>query len=241
MRRRTKVITITAVAVIVLGGIVVIAGPLVYRDFIAAPAAEAPTLSAEKGGALDPAESDVTEGGILDPAALTGTWQLAEGSEAGYRVDEVLRGVDVPVTGRTSELTGSLTVDGLALTEASFEIDVASIATDQPPRDQYFRETALRVGEHPTASFELTEPVALDTAPASGEVLEHEFTGDLTIAGVTRSVTFTAQARTDGTTAEVAGQIPITFADFGVAAPDLSFVKVDPTGFIDFSLVFTKT
>lgn len=234
MTRRAKIITIVAVCVVALGAIVVIAGPPIYRDYFAAPAAEVPTLTAEDG-ALTP---DSTE--PLDVADLSGEWAVTDGSEAGYRVDEVLRGTDVEVTGRTSEVIGSLQVTDLTVESAEFTVDIASIATDQPSRDDYFRNTAMRVGEHPTATFRLTEPVTASALPEPGETVELQFTGDLTLAGVTQSVTFTAQARTDGTTAEVAGQIPITFEDYGVTAPDLGFVRVEPTGYVEFSLVFAR-
>lgn len=234
MGKRAKVITIVAVCIVALGATAAIAGPMIYRDLIAAPADEIPTLTADEH-ALDP-----DAGTELDPAELAGAWVIAEGSEAGYRVDEVLNGTDVTVTGRTSQVSGSITVDGLSIAEASFEVDVASIATDSDSRDRYFRDNALNASSHPTATFVLTEPATLEAAPKSGEVVEHEFTGELTLAGVTRAVTFTAQARTDGSTAEITGQIPVAFADFGVVAPDLGFVKVEPTGYVEFSLVLER-
>lgn len=238
MKRRTQIIMIVAVCVVALGAVAAIAGPPIYRDFFAPTAAKTPTLTAEEG-ALTP--STGAETNLLDPATLTGTWTTTEGSTAGYRVSEVLGGTDVEATGTTSQVTGSLTTDGLSLAAAEFEVDVASITSDEGARDRYFRDQALNTAAHPTATFVLTQPVALDAAPSAGEIIEHEFTGDLTIAGVTKSVTFTVQARTDGTTAEVAGQIPITFQDFGVTAPNLGFVQVEPTGFVEFTLVFTKT
>lgn len=235
MRRRTKIAVITAVCVLAVGTVGAFAAPVIYRDFFAAPPAKTPTLTVDDS-ALDP-----RAGEELDPTALSGTWTIADGSEAGYRVDETLNGTDVTVTGRTSQLSGTLTVDGLSLTAATFELDVASIASDSAARDSYFKDQALRTAQYPTATFVLTEPVTLDAAPTSGEAVEHEFTGELTLAGVTRSVTFTAQARTDGDTAQVAGQIPVTFSDYGVTAPNLGFVSVEPTGFVEFELVFTRT
>ncbi len=232
MRKRTKATIVVVICVLGLGSAVAIAGPIVYRDFIAAPAAETPTLTAEDS-ALEPAASDEA----LDAAALSGEWSVAQGSEAGYRVNEVLNGVDVTVTGRTSEVTGTLTVDGLTLSAAELTVDVASIATDSSSRDSYFRDDALRVSEHPTATFRLTEPVSADALPASGETVELELTGELTLAGVSQTVTFTVQARTDGTAAEIAGQIPVVFADYGVAAPKLGFVSVEDTGYVEFQIV----
>lgn len=235
MRKRTKATIVVVICVLGLGSAVAIAGPIVYRDFIAAPAAETPTLTAEDS-ALEPAASDEA----LDAAALSGEWSVAQGSEAGYRVDEVLNGVDVTVTGRTDQVTGTLTVDGLTLQAAELTVDVASITTDSSSRDSYFRDNALRVGQYPTATFRLTEPIAVETPPTAGETIERELTGELTLAGVTQTVTFTVQARTDGTTAEIAGQIPIVFADFGVNAPTLGFVSVEDSGYVEFQLVLGR-
>jgi polyisoprenoid-binding protein YceI len=233
MRKRTKIAIAAVAGVLLLGAAVAVAGPLVYRDFLAAPAAETPTLTAEDS-ALEPA------GDALDAAALSGEWVVAQGSEAGYRVNEVLNGVDVTVTGRTSQVVGTVTVNGLSLESAEFTVDVASIATDSSNRDDYFRGSAMRVDEHPTATFRLTDPVTASALPSSGETVEQQLTGELTLAGVTRTVTFTAQTRTDGATAEIAGQIPVTFADFGVTAPNLGFVSVEDSGFVEFQLVLER-
>ena len=99
------------------------------------------------------------------------------------------------------------------------------------------------IRDSPTATFTLTSPLTIDSVPASGEVTEQTLSGDLTLAGVTKPVSVTVQLRAlaassggnDGTV-EIAGQIPITFADFGMTAPNLGFVSVEPTGTVEFSL-----
>ncbi|MBM7832597.1 polyisoprenoid-binding protein YceI [Agromyces cerinus] len=232
MQKRTKIITVSIVAgVLVLGATAAIAGPIVYRDLIVGEAESAPSVTA--------APSATAEAGT-EASDLTGEWIVADGSFAGYRVDEVLNGTDVTVTGRTSDVTGSFTVDGLSLTSASLEVDVASIATDSGNRDEYFRSTALRVDEFPTATFVLTEPITVDAAPVVGEVQTVQATGELTLAGVTRAVTVDLDAVWNGSDGQVAGSIPITFADFGVEAPNLGFVSVEPEGSIEFSLVLAR-
>ncbi|QIM15803.1 YceI family protein [Leucobacter insecticola] len=234
MEKSQRVLIGVGVGILMLGATAAIAGPIIYRDFIAAPAAEAPTLSASEG-LMD-------SGKPLDPAALAGSWRISDNSEAGYRVDEVLNGTDVTVTGRTDKVSGSFTIDetGLTLQQTELTVDVASITTDSPQRDSYFRDQALRVDEHPAATFTLTQPVTLSSAPDSGDVVQAEATGDLTIAGVTRDVTVAVEVRSDGTTAAIAGSIPITFADFGVTAPNLGFVSVEPTGFVEFQLTAAR-
>ena len=234
MRRRTK-ITITAViGVLIVGAAAAVIGPRVYRDYFAATPAEVPTLMA-KEEALSSAPT-----GPITAESLSGTWSVMEGSEAGYRVDEVLNGVDVTVTGRGSGVTGELTLDGTTLTTARFTVDVASITTDSRNRDAYFRDSALRVQEFPNATFVLSAPVKLSEIPTAGTVLEQQVVGDFTLAGVTRSMTFTVSLRTDGATTEIAAQIPITFTDFGVTPPSLGFVSVESTGFIELQLILKQ-
>ncbi|GAA1509921.1 polyisoprenoid-binding protein YceI [Agromyces terreus] len=229
MQKRTKIITASIVAgVLVLGATAAIAGPIIYRDLIVGPAADAPTVTVTPNPEAGTGDAEAS-----DP---TGEWTVADGSFAGYRVDEVLNGTDVTVVGRTDQVTGEITVDGLTLTDAAFEVDVASIATDSANRDDYFRTSAMNAAEHPTANFVLTEPVTVDEAPAVGEVQTVQATGDLTLAGVTQSVTVDLQAVLNGDTGQVAGSIPITFADFGVEAPNLGFVSVEPDGFVELSL-----
>lgn len=246
MKRRTKIAAITAVCLVAVGTTAAFAGPVIYRDFFAPPPADVPTLTiddSDLGGATDGGAGESSGGDAAtsaDPADFSGDWVIADGSQAGYRVDEVLNGTDVTVTGRTSDVSGTVTVDGLTVTAATIEIDVASIATDSGSRDAYFRDQALRVSEHPTAVFELAESITADNAPEPGVPVEHEITGDLTIAGVTQSVDFSAQLRLDDGAVRIAGQVPIVFADYGVQAPSLGFVKVESEGFVEFDLVFQQ-
>lgn len=186
----------------------------------------------------DPAAADEPAGeAVADP---DGAWQATDGSYAGYRVDEVLRSEDVTVVGRTEQVTADVQVDDLTVTQAVVTVDVASIATDQPARDGYFRDTALQVSEHPTATFELTEPIEADAAPAAGDTATVDVRGELTLHGVTREVTAEVDVAFDGAAAQVAGSIAITFADFDVEAPDLGFVSVEPEGSVEFLLVLEK-
>jgi len=231
MQKRTVIILSIVAGVVLLGGTAAVAGPIVYRDLIVGPAEAAPSVTAAPSSEF---------GSATETADLTGTWAVSGDSFAGYRVDEVLNGTDVTVVGRTSDVSGTLTVDELTLTDAEFTVDVASIATDEGNRDAYFRDNALRVGEHPTATFTLTGPITAAEPPVAGEVQTLSATGDLTIAGVTQTIDVELEAVFDGEGGQVAGSIPITFADFGVEAPNLGFVSVEPDGFVEFSLTIAR-
>lgn len=231
MKKRTAIVLASACAIIVLGATAAIAGPLIYRDVIVGPADAAPELTTSQPSAsASPVSAD----------DLQGDWAVGDGSYAGYRVDEVLNGTDVTVTGRTDKVTGALTVTGNQLTAARIEVDVASIATDSASRDAYFHDTAMRADEFPTATFELTAPVTATAAPQAGAAQQVQATGALTLAGETRTVTVALDAVWTGNGGQVVGSIPITFSDFGVDAPDLGFVSVEPTGFVEFSLQLVR-
>ncbi|WP_232847967.1 YceI family protein [Occultella kanbiaonis] len=218
MRARTIGVIVVA-GMLVVGGVVF--GPRLYADLANRSAAAPPELTSGSESSLD-------------PTALDGQWTLAAGSYAGYRVHEVLQGNDANVVGRTETVEGTLTIADGAVTAAEVIVDVESIATDQPPRDAYFRGTAMEVGTFPTATFTLTAPAEL---PDGGT--DVALSGDLTVHGVTLPVEFDASAAADSAGAiQVVGAIPVTFSDFGVAAPDLGFVVVDPDGEIEFSLLW---
>lgn len=227
MRKRTKVLTGIGIGLVVLVVAVLVATRL-YGNWVNDNADEVPTLSSTSpsSGTTDGTETDEAE-----PAGLDGDWTVGEGSYAGYRVDEVLNGQDVTVTGRTEDVTGSATIADGALTTGTIEVDLTTVATDETSRDAYFRSEALNTSEFPTATFELTGPVEV---VADGSDLE--LVGDLTLHGVTQQVTVTAQAGPSGDGLQVVGSAPITFADFDVQAPDLGFVVVEDAGSIEFSL-----
>ncbi|MEI7057328.1 YceI family protein [Nocardioides sp. CCNWLW239] len=222
MRTRTKAVVGVGAALVVVGGVAAVFGPGWYADRAEEAAEDEPSLSASAAPAQD-AESD-------------GTWTVSDGSFAGYRVDEVLQGEDVTVTGRTDDVSGQVTIAEGQVTDASVEVKVATIATDSDRRDDYFRGTAIQAEQFPTATFELTEPATLEEGAT-----EVELVGDLTVRGETRPVTVDAEVGGDGAGAlQVVGSVPVTFADFGIDAPNLGFVKVEDTGSVEFSLELAK-
>ncbi|MGN8050437.1 YceI family protein [Curtobacterium sp. 22159] len=227
MERRTKVLLGIAAGVVVVGAAGVIGGPVVYAGLVNGAADAAPSLAPTGGATLSAAEAD-------------GTWTSTRTSFAGYRVHEVLRGQDVTVTGRTEDVDARATVAGGSLTAATVTVRVASISTPEAARDEYFRGTALQTDRFPTATFRVTEPVDVRAALA-GTDRDVALHGDLTLHGVTRTVTAKAQLGVDRDgDVQAAGSVPITFSDYGVRAPDLGFVTVDGHGAVEFSLELAR-
>jgi polyisoprenoid-binding protein YceI len=221
MDKKTKITIGVAGGVVVLVGAFAAFGGPIYKQLAGTPDA-APTL----------ASTPAAGGPVGD---LSGDWTVGGSSYAGYRVDEVLNGTPVTVNGRTDAVTGDITVAGSQVTKGTMTVDVTKIATDQPPRDAYFQDEAMETGDFPTATFTLTQPIAADGVEA-GVPATYDVTGDLTLHGVTKSVTAQMQASFTSDGGQIVGSIPITFQDFGVQAPSLGFVTVEDHGSVEFSL-----
>lgn len=171
---------------------------------------------------------------------IDGTWKAASSSIVGYRVKEVLFGQSTEAVGRTSTLTGSLTVAGTTVSAAEFTVDMTTVKSDQSRRDSAFKGRIMDVATHPTATFKLTAPIELGKVPADKEEVNAKATGELTLKGKTNSVTFDLVARRNGANVEVNGTIPITFADYGIDNPSVAGITTEDNGKLEFLLVFSK-
>jgi polyisoprenoid-binding protein YceI len=227
---------------IVLGGVVgvvvlALGGTWLYINVFSGDAPEPFTLDTFTPGAAD--DGDTSQVG--DDFTLDGTWTVAEGSEAGYRVDEVLNGMDNTVVGRTSDVTGEVVVTDAAATAGEVVVDMTSVTTDSGSRDGQFQGSIMRTDQFPTSTFTLTEPVELDGLTDSDETVRTTAAGELTIRDVTRPVEAELEMRLSGATVHVVGSVSIRFDDFGVDPPNLAFVRVEEDGLVEFLLTLTQT
>lgn len=219
MRKRLMI----AGALLILMIAAVWGGSVIYANVQNNKASDAFTLKPAPSKSAAPVEG----------ASLSGTWKIAAGSQAGYRVDEVLNGQNATVVGRTDNIEGEATMDGTTLKAASATVSMTSLSTDSGSRDRQF-QGILKTGEFPTSTFELTRPV--DLAAITSGVATVSAAGELTIAGVSKQVTVNLTAQRTADAVQVQGSIPITFADFGVQAPNLAFVRVEDAGTVEMLL-----
>ena len=175
------------------------------------------------------------------PASFDGTWLASAGSQAGYRVKEVLFGQSVEAVGRTSNVDGALTIADTLVETAAISIDLASITSDESRRDNQFRGRIMNVAQYPTATFTLTSPIDLGTLPADGATVTVPATGDLTVRGTKKAVTVNVTAKRSGGTLSVNGTIPVVFADYGIPDPSFGPASVEDHGDIEFLVTFTKS
>ena len=166
--------------------------------------------------------------------------RVASDSQVGYRVKETLAGVDTEGAGRTSSITGTMTIDGTTVTATDLTVDMTTFASDDSRRDSQFNGRIMEVSTYPTATFELTTPIDIGTIPTDGSSVQVQATGDLTIHGVTKPVTFDLTAKETGGRIGVVGSTVITFADYGIENPTNGFAETGDTGTLELQLVFDK-
>lgn len=231
-RRRWLVRSVVAVVVAVTA---VAGGPWVYARLVASDGPAPLTLATS----VSPGAREAPVPATIDLAALDGTWVAAAGSEAGYRLGEVLSGEPVTVVGRTADVTAAVEVAGGALVAGEVAVEVATIETDESARDAYMR-LALEATAHPRATFTVTTPVDVSALASTTEPVTLAVPGELRIRGEVQAVTATLEIRRTADGVEVAGQVPVVLADHGLTAPDLGFVTVDPAGVVELRLVLGR-
>ena len=182
-------------------------------------------------------------------AGIDGTWAVDtsigsfsdfSGSWVGYRVDETLAGNRAnTAVGRTPDVTGSLTLDGTNITDVQVTADLTTLQSDDLRRDGQLQRQGIETARFPQATFKLTSPFDLGSAPADGQAISATATGDLTLHGVTKSVQVPIQAQLSGDVVTVVGSIPIAFADYSIEPPtSFAILSVEDHGTMELQLHF---
>jgi polyisoprenoid-binding protein YceI len=222
MGRRARIVVLAVVGIVVVlvaGGYAVLA--LTGDDAPPPPRLQGPP--ARQGAA---------------PAGA-GRWHpvAPAGSFVGYRVDERYLGVGVrTAVGRTSAVTGSVTVDGDRVEGADLRADMTTVHSDQARRDDALRSRAIETDRYPSARFTLAgPPVALGARPRQAK-------GTLTLHGRRAAIAVAVRGqRLSGDRLELVGSAPIRFATFAIEPPSVAgLVTVSDHGVLEFRLVLAR-
>ena len=224
MRNRVK----WGVGVVVGLALLIPLGTFVFIHFVEGTTPARLSLSSTRATSSSAAAGD-----------LTGTWRPTRASQVGYRVKEILFGQSHVAVGRTSQVSGTLVIDGDTVNGVDLRVDMASVASDQDRRDNQFRGRIMDVATYPTATFKLAAPIHLPSTSDSAAITVRA-TGALTLHGTTKHVTVDLKARRNGATIEVNGLIPITFVDWGIANPSFGPISTDDHGELELLVVFAR-
>ena len=162
-RRRSWLRWVLVAAAVVV--VFAVGGPFVYINFIEGPA-PAP-LGLSDSASPGATASGAGSGQAAAATPLPGTWTVAGGSRAGYRVNEVLLGQDNIAVGRTNSVAGHLTIRRTTVTAGTFTVKMDTIRSDRSRRDAQFDGRIMDVATHPTGTFTLTRSITLGPVPRS--------------------------------------------------------------------------
>jgi polyisoprenoid-binding protein YceI len=151
--------------------------------------------------------------------------ELVDGT-ATYTVSEQFVGIDFPsdATGSSAKMAGTLGIakDGSIVPGSKLTVDLTTLKSDQDMRDNFAKTRTLETDKFPQAEFVPTKveglPLMIPTNGQNG----FKLTGNLTIHGVTKEVTFQGIA-TYGRDSTVSGIAKTSFGfdTFGLAVPKI--------------------
>jgi polyisoprenoid-binding protein YceI len=207
-------------------------------------AASSPDVASSPAAASSAGTSAAASAGTSAPAggkngSLNGQWTVGPNSVAGYRVQESYLGQKDTAVGRTQSVTGDLAVSNNAVTSATFEVDLTTVKSGASGRDDSFNYTIMDTPNNPKATFKSTAPIAVPAVAAAGKKFTAKVTGDLTLHGATKPVTFTVTGRKSAAGFEVTAQIPLVWDDFGISVPRAGPGIVDAKGTLEVLLKLT--
>jgi polyisoprenoid-binding protein YceI len=158
----------------------------------------------------------------------------------GYRVDETLaQNRANTAVGRTAQVTGTLSLDGATISSVDVTADLTRLTSDDNRRDGQLHQQALETDLFPQATFKLTTPIDLGTAPVDGQTITAAATGELTLHGVTKTVQVPIQSQLSGDVVTVTGSLEIQFADYQIQEPvSFAILSIEDHGTMEFQLHF---
>lgn len=185
-----------------------------------APASTAPAAEpAAPPKATDPASLETLE---LDPAQ----------SKFGFVAAKITKSHD----GAFERYSGTATVVGDELHSVVVEVETPSVEADDPQLTAHLKTADfLDVEKFPKATFKSS---SITKKPADGAT--HEVAGELTLHGVTQSITFPATIEVAPAVVKASGKVSIDRQKFGVAYPGMPDDLIKDDVVLQPSFVFVK-
>jgi polyisoprenoid-binding protein YceI len=204
----------------------------------AVPAAATPATSSS--AAATPAAS----------VSASGPWTFTidTPSKVTVRVREVLAQIRAPGDAvlSTSAVKGSFTLnaDGTFAATSKITVDLTTLRSDQSQRDQFIKDNTLETRRFPTAAFTPSQASGLPLPLPANADMKFTLTGEITIHGVTKTVSFAITATRAGSrlTATAVAEPAWKFAAFGMTVPRVaSVLSIEDDIRVEIALVATET
>lgn len=196
----------------------------------------APALAQDSSPAASPSASPSasqcdTESAIASAAASYSI--VSEESTARYISEEQLSGVGANTAiGETQAIIGTVLFDdaSVPLACSRFDVDLRTLQSDEPRRDNYLYNNTLETETYPLATFVLARVDGLEGGLADGETTTLSLIGDLTLHGVTLPAAWEAEVTLDGDTLTGTARTSFNMGDYNMEEPVIGpVVSVDET------------
>lgn len=152
------------------------------------------------------------------------------GSQASFTIGEILLGNPNVVVGKTNQVAGQILVDQQHPSQSQvgqIKVDLSTLATDNPLRNHSLQSFILQT-DQPGNQYGVFNPTSLSGMPATvtiGQAVNFSIKGDLTIHGVTKPETFTAQVTlTSATALTGTATTTVKYQDFNITIPNVPSV-----------------
>ncbi|GHO84165.1 YceI family protein [Dictyobacter formicarum] len=215
MGRRTLIVTVLAIVVVVL----VTIGS--YRFYFASKVNAPP-----KPVSMAKCTTQPAAGALRSFTIVPGQ------STASYKVHENLILRNLPSTdavGKTHDVTGAFqisTTPAPQVTSLHLTVNLNTLRTDESMRDRFVRTLALETDLYPNADFASTCTQGMPTHYSNGKPLSFQLLGNLTMHGKTRQETFAVTGKLSDKTISGTATTTLLMTDFDIQPPNLASIAI---------------
>lgn len=189
------------------------------------PATATPTAATSSNTASGAAVSGLRTF-VIVPQESTASYLVDEEFFGGAFAKYGIAAGEADVVGSTGAIEGQLqlNLDNLAaaLGENHFTVQMNTLTTDRPLRDDWIRENGPRFNDYPLATFVATAIEGAPTTYTEGKEVSFKLIGDLTVREITQPVTFDVTASLSGDTLTGVATTRLLMSDFGIEPPNFA-------------------
>ena len=198
--------------------------PLLARPLIAlvfAAACAAPQTAAPSAAPPSPTSSPIAAATL--PAGAIRFVIAASGSQATIRVREQVAGISAPGDAvlTTGAFSGSLVLlaGGTFATSSVIAVDLDTLKSDEPLRDEWIKFNTLNTRVYPRAELTLERVSGIPMPIAAQGEWAATLEGTMKIHGAERRLTWPVQVTRSAGDVRVRGETSFRFGDYGMAVP----------------------
>jgi|SRR5579884_268857 polyisoprenoid-binding protein YceI len=156
------------------------------------------------------------------PAETTASYSVYEDLIIENKPNNDAIGTTHSVQGNFEIKTGSSPlVTGMRIT-----VDLRTLQTDSPRRDNFVRQNYLQTDTYPYATFVSVSTQGLPATYNDGQTVRFQLIGNLTLHGKTNKEVFAVQGKLVGNTITATASSTIYMTDFGIQPPNLAGIAI---------------